>query len=203
MKAQLPKRLGHKKLHEEHGKVVFRETYEEPYGNLTEWLLFGATKVPVVVFPLSQDGRVIVLRHFRYGAGDEVWELPGGGIERKQTPKQAVIDELKQEAEHEVGESDIVDISGSSGAGIWFDPASCKVRFLPFFANNCKPCGSTHSEEGEHLEWRYWSVEEWFSKLVSGEIRDAKSFAVSILALKAFDPVIRMQAAKGLQLVSS
>src|SRR5262245_52742757 len=118
-----PKRLGCTKILEEHGKVVFREIFEGPWGKLTEWLLFGSTKVPVVVFPLDENDHVIALRHFRYGAGEEVWELPGGSIEGNQTPKEAVRKELQQEARHTVRKKYIRELLRirSVSLGIWFD----------------------------------------------------------------------------------
>ena len=99
-------------------------------------LLFGSTKVPVIVFPLNEGQQVIALRHFRYGAGEEVLELPGGAIEKEKTPKQTVVSELKEEAGYNVTEANVKELSipDSPNRGIWFDPAAVRVRFLPFFA---------------------------------------------------------------------
>jgi len=51
----------------------------------------------VVVMPILPDGRVILVRQFRYATGRSLWELVAGGIERGETPRMAARRELIEE----------------------------------------------------------------------------------------------------------
>jgi ADP-ribose pyrophosphatase len=51
----------------------------------------------VVVLPRLSDGRVLLVRQFRYPAGRWLWELTAGGIEPGEKPRQAAQRELREE----------------------------------------------------------------------------------------------------------
>jgi ADP-ribose pyrophosphatase len=51
----------------------------------------------VVVLPRLRDGRVLLVRQFRYPAGRMLWELTAGCIEPGETPRQAARRELREE----------------------------------------------------------------------------------------------------------
>lgn len=51
----------------------------------------------VVVLPLLEGGRVLLVRQFRYAAGKSLWELVAGGLEPGETPRAAAQRELREE----------------------------------------------------------------------------------------------------------
>lgn len=51
----------------------------------------------VVVLPVFGDGRVLLVRQFRYAAGQALWELVAGGLEPGEKPLAAAARELAEE----------------------------------------------------------------------------------------------------------
>jgi ADP-ribose diphosphatase len=51
----------------------------------------------VVVLPHLDDGRIVLVRQFRYAAGKSLWELVAGGLEPNETPLEAARRELQEE----------------------------------------------------------------------------------------------------------
>jgi ADP-ribose pyrophosphatase len=51
----------------------------------------------VVVLPHLPDGRLVLVRQFRYAAGETLWELVAGGLEPGETPQAAARRELIEE----------------------------------------------------------------------------------------------------------
>jgi len=52
----------------------------------------------VVVLPHLDDGRIVLVRQFRYAVGKSLWELVAGGLEPNETPLEAARRELREEA---------------------------------------------------------------------------------------------------------
>ncbi len=52
----------------------------------------------VVVIPHLPDGRIILVRQYRYAAKDSLWELVAGGLEKGEKPIQGARRELIEEA---------------------------------------------------------------------------------------------------------
>ena len=52
----------------------------------------------VWIVPVTRDGSIILLRHYRYTVDDYCWEVPAGGIKEGQTPADAARTELREEA---------------------------------------------------------------------------------------------------------
>ncbi len=52
----------------------------------------------VVVLPRLADGRVVLVRQYRYAARQQLWELVAGGLEPGESPLQAARRELQEEA---------------------------------------------------------------------------------------------------------
>ena len=203
----LPQLRSHVTVAHHHRKTAFLEVYElPPDRKLREWFLFEGEGEPcVVIFALTaksgQHGQhVVTLRHFRYGARDVIHELPGGGVEKQrgvgkdQWYKDAVKNELKQETGCEVQDADIQSLAEP----LWFDPASVRAQFQPMLALNVVARNGREEEDEEFLERQLVPVHEWFQQIVSGKVTDAKSIAVSLLAIHKLPSEVQKMAVAGL-----
>ena len=56
-----------------------------------------------VLLPVTGDGRVILIRQFRYAAGETLLEVPAGTIDPGETPEQTAVRELVEETGYHAG----------------------------------------------------------------------------------------------------
>lgn len=167
------------------GKIVNLDWFavddrKEPF------LTVEVKKTPVIVFPITTDGRVVVVNQYRYGARNMVLELPGGEIENDQAWKKTTQTELKEETGYHVEESDLTPLwSDKKEDGIYLNPALSSIRFLPVLAEQCKKTGEPHPDPNEYFEEQEpILLERWLEMIVAGEVVDAKSIVTTVLALR-------------------
>ncbi|MFB3881348.1 MAG: NUDIX domain-containing protein [Armatimonadota bacterium] len=58
----------------------------------------------VVIVPLLDDGRVVMIRQYRHATGKVLWELPAGLLGKGEEPESAARRELVEEVGYEAGE---------------------------------------------------------------------------------------------------
>ena len=165
-----------------HGRIVFEQTFKDKNGQDQDFLLFGFTAIPAIVFPLTPDKKVVAIRQFRYGANDFVLEIPGGNYKRGLTPEAGAKAEIMEETGYTVAE--VIRL----GDDIWFDPASFRARYTPLLALGCQRVKKPELASTEIIETVEIPLAEWLRKVREGkEILDSKTLAVTALALVHLD----------------
>lgn len=51
----------------------------------------------VWIVPVTTEGEIVLLHHYRHTVDDWCWEVPAGGLKQGQSPREAARDELHQE----------------------------------------------------------------------------------------------------------
>jgi ADP-ribose pyrophosphatase len=158
--------LEHKEIYR--GKVVglHVDTIQQASGRTTirEVVLHpgGVTAVPVL-----DDGRILLIRQFRYPIGKYILELPAGKLDIGLPPLETIAREIEEETGHRAGaityECTFYTTPGISNESIHF-----------FIARDLVPCDQ-RLEEGEHITVEAHSLEECLQKIQTGEIADAKT----------------------------
>ena len=74
-----------------------------PDGVEIEYGILEATGFAAVV-PVTEEGNVVLVRQWRQPVGGFVLELPGGGVERGEDPKEAARRELLEETGYRAGD---------------------------------------------------------------------------------------------------
>ncbi len=69
------------------GKVTVRDIVEHP----------GA----VAIIPILSDGRILLVRQYRYAVGKELLEIPAGTMEAGESPQECAKRELSEETGYE------------------------------------------------------------------------------------------------------
>lgn len=162
------------------GKTAFLLKPADPRSPLGEgYIVFETAVRPVVlVFALTPDKKVIAVRQYRYAAEQEMIEVPGGVSDEGERPEEAARRELEEETGFVAGSI----IPLTKGA-IWLDPASVRTPFLPYLARECRASGARQPVADEECEVIIFPWEEWIAQIQRGEILDAKTIAITYLAL--------------------
>lgn len=114
-----------------------------------------------------RDGKVLLVRQFRYAFEQAIYEIPAGKLSEGEDPKEAARRELSEEAGIEANDLTLLceyyPTCGYSAEKIFLYLASGGVE------------GESHPDENEFLNVEYMSLDEVWQKIRSGEIKDSKT----------------------------
>ena len=157
------------------GKVmhVVRDTVELPNGACAtrEVALHNGA---VCVIPLTDDGRVVLERQYRYAVGRVMTEIPAGKLEPGEDPVVCAARELEEETGYVARE--LLNIGDYFGS-----PAILGEHITMFLARSLEK-GRIHRDPDEFLEVFELPLDELVDRVMTGEITDAKT---QLCALKA------------------
>jgi len=133
----------------------------------------------VVVVPLLDDGRIVLIRNHRValGEGERLWECCAGTIEPPEEPILCAARELIEE-------------TGYRAATLaplgWFytTPGLTNERMHAFVATSLTDVGQ-NLEDDESIEVEPVPASRVLDMIASGELRDAKSMLAILLAQRA------------------
>ncbi len=158
--------IGHQEIYR--GKIVTLhvDTIRQASGRTTirEVVLHpgGVTAVPIL-----DDGRILLIRQFRYPIGKYILELPAGKLDSGQTPQDTIARELEEETGYRAG---IL----KHETTFYTTPGICNEVIHFFVAHKLTPCAQ-RLEEGEHIIVEAYTVDECLQKIRTGEIADGKT----------------------------
>jgi ADP-ribose pyrophosphatase len=162
------------------GEVVFkgklldvrRDTVRLPDGKLgtREYIVHPGA---VLMVPVLPDGRLVMLRQFRYPVGRVMIEFPAGKLDPGETSLGTAERELREEAGYTAARWEkfgrIHSVVGYSNEAIDF-----------YVAEELTHVGAA-LDDGEFLDVGVMSLEEMLAALDHGEITDAKTVAALLL----------------------
>ncbi len=113
-----------------------------------------------------QEGKVVLVRQFRYAYGEELLEIPAGKLERGEDPMLAA----KRELEEEAGLiADLIPITV-----LYPTPGYSNEKIYIYEAQNVRE-GARHPDSDEFLDVVRLPLDEAFALVKSGSLRDAKT----------------------------
>ena len=134
----------------------------------------GVRKVEIVehvggvcVIARPKPSQIVLVKQYRAGAAQELWEVPAGMIERGDAP----LDTARRELVEETG------YRAQSLRFLWSmysSPGFCEERIY-FFVADGLTAGEAEPEEDEQFELRTWEIEEAWALVERDELRDAKT----------------------------
>lgn len=129
----------------------------------------------VAIVGLTENNEVLMVRQFRYPYKETIYEIPAGKLEKGEDPREAAIREFREEC-GAVAEK--IEPLGE----IYPTPGYCGEIIRIFYATDLT-FGEQELDEDEYLEVIKMPFSECVAKIMSGEIKDAKTI-VGILKLK-------------------
>ncbi len=136
------------------GNKSFREIAAHPGG--------------AVVLPLKSDGKIILVKQYRYPHNEVLLELPAGKLDKDEDPLKCAVRELQEETGYA---SNKITKLGK----IYTTPGFCSEVLHIYLAENLLP-GNLNREEGEEeMEIVELSLDKIEAKIRNGEIVDAKT----------------------------
>jgi len=124
--------------------------------------------------PLFEDGTVALVRQWRYPLGRYSLEIAAGRIEPGHTPLETAARELEEELGYRARE--FLKLSEFQAA-----PGYCEERLFVYLATELEPTAQ-NLDDDEEIEVVRLPFEDALSRVVSGEIDDAKSIITILLA---------------------
>ncbi len=124
----------------------------------------------VVILPIVDSRRIVMIRNFRHTIEQELWELPAGTAE----PGEAAIETARRELEEETGYR-----AGTMTPFTEFftSPGVLTERMFAFVATDLTSVGQ-RLEHGEQIVAEIVELDRARRWLVNGELRDGKTIAV-------------------------
>lgn len=121
-----------------------------------------------VVVPVKNDGRIVMVKQFRYPMQKRLIELPAGKLNKGEDPFVCAVRELEEETGYK---PDSVTKLGA----ICTTPGFCTEILHIYLAKNLIP-GNHNREEGEYgMEILEFTLDEIEEKIRTGEIMDSKT----------------------------
>lgn len=156
---------------------MYKDHIKVPNGNIVDWDFIGH-KGAAAVIPITDEGKILLVKQWRNALDRFTLEIPAGGLENADEP---MIDCAARELEEETGyKSDNLEFLASLRTTVAF----CNERIDVFVARNLTKT-SQKLDEDENIEVMAYNMDELLELIREGIMQDSKTVS-SILAYKAF-----------------
>jgi ADP-ribose pyrophosphatase len=127
----------------------------------------------VVLLPIPEPGRIILIRQYRYTIDKWIWELPAGSLKVKEDPDTAAA----RECEEEIG---LVPHKVTRLGGYYPTPGFCDEVMIYYRCEDLRSPSADSTakkDDDEEIEPRTFTLDEARELVRSGEIVDLKTLA--------------------------
>jgi len=131
----------------------------------------------VGIVALTDEGKVLMVRQYRYPMEVEMLEIPAGKLDNGEDPFECAVRELSEETGYSAKKW--VDFGE-----IYPSPGFCKETLYLFLAMELEP-GEMHLDENELLSVEEIEIDELMEQIMANKLGDAKT-VIGIMKAKFF-----------------
>lgn len=123
----------------------------------------------VVIVPVPEPGKVILIRQYRHPVKAHLWELPAGSVDEGESPEQAA----KRECHEEIG---LVPATVVRLSALYPTPGYCDEEMVFFRVSSLETSEeAAHVDEDEDIEAKTFELRDAREMIRRGEIVDMKT----------------------------
>ncbi len=137
----------------------------------------------VLIIPVMDDGRIIMIRNERFAVGETLWELPAGTLEPQETPLKTAQREIIEETGYKAEKMKEL-------FSFYTSPGICNEIIYSYVARDLEYVGQD-LDETENITVHPMPFEQTLQMIQDGDIIDGKTI-LTLLYYKSFivKPVI-------------
>ena len=154
------------------GRVFAVEVSQHRFPNGQEHEITVVRHRPsVVLIPVQDDGRILLIRQYRASVQRELWEIPAGSCDEGESPDHAAARECEEETGLRPGLVERI-------RGLYPAPGFCDEELIFYKVSQLAPPppdSPYHADDDEEIEVRVVSVDEARGMVERGEICDLKT----------------------------
>ena len=147
------------------GRVTTREIAE--HGN------------SVCIVPIDAEGNVLLVRQYRKPAEDTLLEVPAGGMDPGESPRDSALRELQEEIGYTA--DDLRPLSS-----FWLAPGWCTEFMYAYIATGLRPA-KLAADDDENITVERIPLGDVPILIQSGQVKDAKSILSLVMTLNLVD----------------
>ncbi len=136
---------------------VYEDDVQLPNGVTTKYIHFGNHHDAAEVIAVNDQGKILVQREYSYPPNKWLYQFPGGGVEKDETPQQGALRELAEEGK----------LTGKLKDIGWFyiNNRRWGDKFYVFIATDLS--SATASEDPEEDIESYWFSEQEVDQMIA------------------------------------
>ena len=152
-----------------HGAIIdyYQDTVQVPNGNVVKWDFIGHKGAAAVV-PVTEEGKILMVRQYRNALDRYTLEIPAGGLNGAEEPtKQAAARELEEETGYASEDLELL-------ISIRTTVAFCNEKIDIYVAQNLVK-SHQNLDEDEFINVEACTVDELMEKIYDCTIEDSKT----------------------------
>lgn len=168
--------MGRKVVYTSQWINLYQDTVRLPDGTtIDDYHVLDFPSHAAGIVPVGADGRILLIDHYRFVSDVRGWEIPAGRIDEGESPEQAAMRELREEAAHS---SESVVKLGHYCAAI----GSSNLVFHLFMGRGASPTGG-EIDRNEAMAVRWFTPADVRRMIERNEILDGLSLTALLWAM--------------------